>query len=316
MEFLTGHGAPTVYTVANPGALYQDIDTGRFYECYDIYRQTSNLISDVKTEYRWKVYLGNFFAQPDWDQNDPTQPDYIKNRTHFYKDKELVTLMEEQTVSFTIPEGESIGQIISPVYIDLVAGSTYTVKFDGIEFDCVAKQKDEIVFIGNGLVFGGGNTGEPFIYAPSDHLNGVWLSYDAEKNHTISVVESRIGIQKIPKKFIPWDESNFKEPIYMSRSPNYWTPEEKEECYNKWRKGHAIIINYNNNSSTLGIVISMYYTDLVGLQMCLISSNGELYYWKTEESTWGRSDITEYGINETVNRIIDNKLGVIENGSY
>ena len=315
MEFLTGHGAPTVYTVANPGELYQDIDTGRFYECYDIYRQTSNLISDVKTEYRWKVYLDNFFAQPDWDQNDPTQPDYIKNRTHFYKSKETITLMEEQTVSFSIIEGDGFSQVISPVHIDLDVDSTYIVKFDGIEFDCVAKQKDEIVFIGNGLILGGENTGEPFIYAIDGIKQGAWLYYGTEQNHTISVVESRIEIQKIPKKFIPWNESNFKEPIYMSTSPNYWTPEKKEECYNKWCKGHTIIINYNN-SSTFGIVISMYYTELVGLRMCIISSTGELYYWKTDESRWGKSDITEHGINETVNRIIDNKLGVIENGSY
>lgn len=315
MEFLTGHGAPTIYTVANPGELYQDIDTGRFYECYDIYRQTPNLISDVKIEYRWKVYLGNFFAQPDWDQNDPTQPDYIKNRTHFYKDKETVTLMEEQTVSFT-HEGNSItSHAISPVYIDLDVDSTYIVKFDGIEYECAVKEKDDVIFIGNGLAGGMEDTHEPFLYANVSSEHGEWMHYGTEQNHTISVIMSRIGIQKIPKKFIPWGESNFKEPIYISNGPNAWSIEEKEKYYNKWCEGHVIIINYNG-SATFGTVISMYYAKSEGLQMCLISSTGELWSWQQHNSTWSRSNITEHGINETVNRIIDEKLGVIENGSY
>ena len=41
--------------------------------------------------------------------------------------------------------------------------------------------------------------------------------------------------------------------------------------------------------------------------MCIISSNGELYYWKTDESTWGRSDITKNGLKMTVTDIIDNR---------
>lgn len=116
---------------------------------------------------------------------------------------------------------------------------------------------------------------------------------------------SRIGIQKIPKKFIPWDESNFKEPIYISSPPNAWRIEEKEKYYNKWCEGHAIIINYNG-SDTFGLVISMYYAKSIGLQMCLISSTGELWSWQQHNSSWSRSDITEHGIKMTVDDIIDN----------
>ena len=241
----------------------------------------------------------------DWSQNDPTQPDYIKNRTHFYKDKETVTLMEEQTVSFSFFEGDSLGQAISPVYIDLDVDSTYIVKFDDIEYECTVKQGNDVLFIGNGLFIGEEDTHEPFLYGILDSAQGAWVSSDTEKNHTISVVMSRIGIQKIPKKFIPWDESNFKEPIYISYGPNAWSIEENEKYYNKWREGHTIIINYNG-SATFGIVISMYYEKAVGLQMCIISSTGELWSWQQHNSTWSRSDITKDGIKMTVDDIIDN----------
>ena len=56
MLLITGHGAPTIYTVASAGELYCDIDTSTNYICYEVYHQTSNLIRDVKTEYRWKHY--------------------------------------------------------------------------------------------------------------------------------------------------------------------------------------------------------------------------------------------------------------------
>lgn len=241
----------------------------------------------------------------DWNQNDPTQPDYIKNRTHFYKDKETVTLMEEQTVSFSIIESDGIGQATSPVYIDLDVDSTYIVKIDGIEYECTVKQGDDVLFIGNGFFVGKEDTHEPFLYRIIGSEQGAWIYSGTEKNHTISVVMSRIGIQKIPKKFIPWDESNFKEPIYISHGPNAWSSKDKEKYYNKWCEGHAIIINYDG-SATFGLVISMYYAKAIGLQMCIISSTGELLSWQQHNSSWSRSDITKDGIKMTVDDIIDN----------
>ena len=141
-------------------------------------------MSDSYKVYASKNYVDNKIqeshVQPDWNQNDETQPDYVKNRTHFYKDKETVTLMEEQTVSFTILEG-SEGQAGSPVYIDLDADSTYIVKFDGIEYECVVKQADFGLFIGNGLFGGKEDTHEPFLYANLSSEQGIWLYHGTEK---------------------------------------------------------------------------------------------------------------------------------------
>lgn len=325
MELLTGFGPPFNSTPGQPGQCYKDLNTGDIYKCcqaIDIH--TPHF--DQAAEYRWKLHIeGDEQAdlaetdetkrsfvknkgsiQPDWNQNDPTQPDYIKNRTHFYKDKETVTLMEEQTVSFSFYEGDSFGQARSPIYIDLDVDSTYIVKFDNIEYECAVQQKGDAFFIGNGLFVGNEDTHEPFVYAILSSTQGAWLYSGTEKNHTISVVMSRIGIQKIPKRFIPWDESNFKEPILIPNGPNYWTPEETEKYYNKWCEGRVIIINYNG-SAAFGIVISMYYAKSVGLQMCLISSYGELWCWQQDNSTWSISDITKDGIKMTVDGIIDNR---------
>ena len=40
-------------------------------------------------------------VQPDWNQNDDTQPDYVKNRPFYIGDPVETVLFEESTVSFT-----------------------------------------------------------------------------------------------------------------------------------------------------------------------------------------------------------------------
>lgn len=57
MAYISGSGAPSINTVANPGDIYTDIDTGNRYTCRETISQSTNYISDVRTEYRWKRYL-------------------------------------------------------------------------------------------------------------------------------------------------------------------------------------------------------------------------------------------------------------------
>lgn len=56
MEYISGSGAPSINTVANPGDIYTDINTGNRYICRETISQSTNYISDVRTEYRWKRY--------------------------------------------------------------------------------------------------------------------------------------------------------------------------------------------------------------------------------------------------------------------
>lgn len=57
MRVISGSGAPSINTVANPGDIYIDIDTDNAYICREIISQSTNYISDVRTEYYWKRYL-------------------------------------------------------------------------------------------------------------------------------------------------------------------------------------------------------------------------------------------------------------------
>ena len=46
------------------------------------------------------IEAGGVGVQPDWNQNDSTQPDYVKNRPFYMGDPVETVLVEESTVSF------------------------------------------------------------------------------------------------------------------------------------------------------------------------------------------------------------------------
>ena len=321
MELLTGFGPPFNSTPGQPDQCYKDLNTGDIYKCcqaIDIH--TPHF--DQAAEYRWKLHIeGDEQAdlaetdetkrsfvknkdsiKPDWNQNDPTQPDYIKNRTHFYKDKKTVTLMEEQAVSFNINDG--ISMALPPVSFKLVEDNIYIVIFDGVEYTSVAKTKKDTTFIGNGHLFGDENTNEPFLYiAHSSGEGSVWVSYDTAESHTISVYGEVTVIQKLSKDFIPWDESKFKEPIIIRNSPRDWTDEETRSYCDMFKKGHVLYME--EDDTRMGIVLSIQYSDTIGLQISLISSSGSLCYWSNTESVWYTQSINKEGIKYTIDEQLE-----------
>ena len=63
---------------------------------------------------RMEMFLKNFGGsgggggggvQPDWNQNDDTQPDYVKNRPFYTGDPVETVLVEESVVTFTNASG-------------------------------------------------------------------------------------------------------------------------------------------------------------------------------------------------------------------
>ena len=52
-------------------------------------------------------------VQPDWNQNDETQPDYVKNRPFYTGGPVETVLVEESTVTFTRGNNNLYGGAIS-----------------------------------------------------------------------------------------------------------------------------------------------------------------------------------------------------------
>ena len=124
-------------------------------------------------------------VQPDWNQNDATAADYIKNRP-FYSETENVTV-------------ENATNVQLKGFPAFAIGDTVTVNVDGVEHSLVAYDDEGCVTIGDttsSLENGEGQLGWQ-IYAEQD--GGVMFS--ATEAHTVSYF-SEIVV-KIDEKYLP-----------------------------------------------------------------------------------------------------------------
>lgn len=89
-------------------------------------------------------------------------------------------------------------------------GKRYTVVWDGVSYNCVARNYDGYIMIGNNAIYEYDNgdatdTGEPFVI---DNENGTTNGYVTfasgdTKTHTVSIIGVVENIKKIDEKFIP-----------------------------------------------------------------------------------------------------------------
>lgn len=141
--------------------------------------------------------------KPDWNQNDETQPDYVKNRTH-YAETAMVTALPE--ISFTSQDlGNGIYGLFSTEHTISELPEAATVVFDGTEYACAATVRDGVAIYGNDAILGGDDTGEPFIFSiiPNTGIQVVCLT-DAEPTvHSIALYMEKETVHTIDTKYLP-----------------------------------------------------------------------------------------------------------------
>ena len=111
-------------------------------------------------------------VQPDWNQNDSTALDYVKNRPFYYEELESVTV--ESGADNTI--------VGFPIF---AVGDTVTVSVDGVEYSLVAYDDDGFVAIGDTISSidnGGGQLGWQIYVSTYDGK----VHFYAKEAHTVS----------------------------------------------------------------------------------------------------------------------------------
>lgn len=151
----------------------------------------------IKTLYnaliqRMKKHRGN------WEQNDPTADDYIKNRPFYTDDSKKIIIVPNQQITFS---NNNAILALSEI-IEFVVGQSYEVKWDDVNYTCVAWDKNGFGAIGNqGLLRGPTDTGEPFVIIISK-AEGMGIAVSSTTGtHTVEVVSTKIV--KIDKKYLP-----------------------------------------------------------------------------------------------------------------
>lgn len=128
-------------------------------------------------------------------------PDGYPSRT-----MQTATLMEEQELAFSLSDGAYVALLAGG--FEVAAGQTYTVKWDGAEYECVGAVLDEGVYaLGNLSIAGSdADTGEPFLYVYSTdgaEAFGLFGTFDTSANHTISVKRMVETVTPIDEKYLP-----------------------------------------------------------------------------------------------------------------
>lgn len=138
--------------------------------------------------------------QADYNQNDETAPDYIKNRPFYTKDPVEVSLLAETSVAI---DSDLYTEI--PLSENLVEGDTYIVTFNGTRYECVAWYSTGLraVLIGNGSMVGeeGHSNGEPF-YCDFYQNGDCFLNTSTTGTYTISISHVFAEVVQLERKYI------------------------------------------------------------------------------------------------------------------
>ena len=142
-------------------------------------------------------------VQPDWNQNDSTALDYVKNRPFYTGDPVETVFVEESTVSFVDNGGKYVAEF--PSTFSATVGETYKVYWDGSAYECIC-----VDFPSRGLAMGnlsipgvGSDTGEPFFVNVINGKGMIIYTADTSASHTFSISGLVSETVKVDEKYLP-----------------------------------------------------------------------------------------------------------------
>ena len=148
---------------------------------------------------RQKLEEQDFENRPDWNQNDPTAPDYVKNRTHYSETVEEMVIEEAPSEFEDIFGNGSVYFAEFDSGVDFVDGGNYNVTFNSERYSFV--YNSDSGYIGNlSLDDAGEDTGEPFL------TDGWCVWTKANEPCTIRITHMVEQVTVIPKKYLPPEE--------------------------------------------------------------------------------------------------------------
>ena len=208
VSFVDDFGNPTAWEAAD---IYEKPASGIPKSDLADYVQTSLAKADTSISYdsqtltdaqKQQARTNIGAGQPDWNQNDSTQPDYVKNRPFYTGNPVETVLVEESTVSFVNADGMYMAQF--PSTFEATVGETYKVYWDGTAYECVCAVFNSYPVIGNLSIMGAGSdTGEPFLMVVANGRVIEIYTADTSASHTVSISVFAPEVVKIDDKYLP-----------------------------------------------------------------------------------------------------------------
>ena len=178
---------------------------------YDIGEYTFKIEKAVKEVHKLdKKFLPPMTETPDWEQNDPTATDYIKNRTHYSKIDVIDTVLSSTTILVDDWNHNSYDDRDFYSYsftgFTLNINKKYKVTWDNTEYILTPYGNEYDVYLGNDSIAGwygsSSNTGEPFCLNYESEYGNSIVSIDGNQ-HTFSIEEVGVVTKTLDKKYLP-----------------------------------------------------------------------------------------------------------------
>ena len=242
----------------------------------------------------------------DWNENDETSPAFVKNRPFYTGEPVFTEIIPEQT--YTLSSSGSITTYIdsSGTYpYSLEVGKDYTVVYNGTTYELTSDIVEGIGVVGDIKPFvTGSEPTMPFAIGAGMGILQI-IDYTGNTEVTFKISGSETDIKQIDTKYIPWNDAvGLYPPVFIDKSVESLTDEEKQKYYDLFNKG-SLLLARPKGDTVWCIVISMFYSKNVGLKMTLINSTGGLHTYSID--SWKTNNITEKGIANTVENVLDEK---------
>jgi hypothetical protein len=151
------------------------------------------------TEAEFAAKLAEEYPTPDWNAAEGASG-HVLNRTHYENGTEIKTLLDT-TVTVANNQFKSVG------YVPLAEGNTYTVTWDGAEYECVAFISNALGFsapaLGNPYFSGGENNGMPFGFVSATQYGQYGGAAMTDGSHTIKITEEAKVYKKLDSHYLP-----------------------------------------------------------------------------------------------------------------
>ena len=151
---------------------------------------------------RMEMFLKNFGGGGGGSVPKPLTYDYMPEG-YPTKSVQTTTIMEEQQVAFTLIAGFYMAPMTNA--LEIVVGQTYTVNWDGTEYECVGVVSNSMLVLGNlSIMSAGADTGEPFVYGYNTNIHaGNFATHGSSASHTISVKTTEEIVTPMAEEFLP-----------------------------------------------------------------------------------------------------------------
>ncbi len=175
-------------------------------------------LDDIRLQLRSLKKLLSLKAEtPDWKENDPNSPHYVKNRIGGYEETKEYTIFDGTLDEFELKTNGELTAYFTQIDLSAMGRpfdnesefitAKFNVVFDGIEYTNMRiNGSDGFFMLGNtGIIGEGTDTGEPFLLmGDMDNNCADWIIaiIDSSPSHTLKITTTKKQTVKIPQKYL------------------------------------------------------------------------------------------------------------------